>query len=90
MKSEVYSWRLSPELKKDLEAEARKQSLPISKLLDRISQDWLAQHRRVAGGEEEIRRRAERAIGAIAGDNPGRSRHAGEMIRRSLARQYGR
>ncbi len=41
MKTEVYSWRLSGELKSDLEREARLRKLPVSSVLDLAVRDWL-------------------------------------------------
>jgi len=40
-KSEVFSWRLSPELKSALEHRARMEGRSVSGLLDRVVQDWL-------------------------------------------------
>jgi hypothetical protein len=40
----VYNWRLSPELKRDLKQEARKDGVPLSVLLERVVRDALARH----------------------------------------------
>ena len=45
MKSEVYSWRLSPAMKSALEEAALKEHATVSMLLERIVADWLAAHR---------------------------------------------
>jgi hypothetical protein len=40
-KSEVYSWRLSPTLKSELEAAARTEGTTVSALLERLARRWL-------------------------------------------------
>jgi hypothetical protein len=91
MKSEVYSWRLSGALKKDLESRARNEKISLSALLDRVARDWLAQQH-AADDEEQarIRARADQCIGAIAGGNPRRSAMVGELMRESLTREWQR
>ena len=37
MKTEVYSWRLSPDLKDDLEEAARRERVSVSRLLERMT-----------------------------------------------------
>src|ERR1035441_6366169 len=41
MRTEVYSWRLSGELKSDLEREARLRKVPVSAVLETAVRDWL-------------------------------------------------
>src|SRR6266852_5883366 len=41
MRTEVYSWRLSGELKSDLEREARLRKVPVSSVLETAVRDWL-------------------------------------------------
>lgn len=62
-KSEVYSWRLTPELKAELEAAARAEKVSISDLLERMVQEWLGIHKsdQASGGrgsENDPRRKA--------------------------------
>ena len=54
-KSEVYSWRLSPALKAELEAAARAEKIPLSALLERLALDWLKDRGR-SDDEAEKRR----------------------------------
>ena len=93
MKGEVYSWRLSRELKDDLEQAARKDGVSLSRLLERIARDWL-QHRSAAADDEaeqeRIRARAMRFVGSIQGGDPDRAAKAREQVREVLARKYGR
>ena len=44
MKTEVYSWRVSADLKTDLEREARRRNISLSAALDLAAQEWLAKH----------------------------------------------
>jgi hypothetical protein len=93
-KTEVYSWRLSPRLKADLEEAARAEQKSLAELLDRIARDWL-EGLEVQGEDDDERQRrvrlaASRAIGAIAGGNPDRAAHASAEIRSRLARRHAR
>jgi hypothetical protein len=54
-KSEVYSWRLSSRLKRQLEEAARDEKTSVSAVLDRIARDWL-KGRRTDRDDEEQRR----------------------------------
>ena len=63
-KSEVYSWRLSPALKAELEAAARAETVSLSVVLERLTRDWLRQ-RKEQGRKEQERLRA--ALMACAG-----------------------
>ncbi len=92
MKTEVYSWRLSAERKCELEAEARSEGTTVSDLLDRVTGEWLAQHRngRVDDKAEQngIRNRAMAAIGSIRGGFPTRSARTSELIREIVGRKH--
>lgn len=93
MRSEVYSWRLSRELKEDLEHAARREGVSLSRLLERIARDWLQQRSGAADDEaeqERIRARAMRFVGSIQGGDPDRAAKARERVREVLARKYGR
>lgn len=91
-KSEVYSWRMEPELKMALEEEARKDGVSLSVLLDQIAEEWLME--RVEGGDayddsqEAIRKRALAACGTYRSGDPyfsqDVSRKVGEMLRAEL------
>ena len=93
MKSEVYSWRLSPGLKADLERAARARKVRLSAVLDMAVRDWLAKNAQDIAGDEEQQRLhalAERYFGVIRGKDPRRSERVSELIRKSLRRKYGR
>jgi hypothetical protein len=92
MKSEVYSWRLSPELKMDLEREAREQKIALSALLERMAQDWLMR-RRAADEKEQarIRTRVEKVIGKLSiGCGPYTNETVAKTIYENLAKKHGR
>ncbi len=94
MKSEVYSWRLAPDLKDALEAAARRERISVSRLLERIAREWLKT--RAAGAEddeaEQARLRAAAApyIGSIRGGDPEQSEKVRERMIEKLARKYPR
>jgi hypothetical protein len=94
MKSEVYSWRLSPDLKEDLEEAARRERISVSRLLERIAREWLKTRASAAeddeAEQERIRARAMRFVGSIQGGDPDRAANARERVREVLARKYGR
>jgi hypothetical protein len=94
MKTEVYSWRLSPRLKSELEEAARAEKKSVAELLEQIAQDWRQRFRSPEESEEERQRRLHEAamkfVGSIEGDNPGRAENASALVREKLARRYGR
>jgi hypothetical protein len=93
MRNEVYSWRLSSELKSDLEREARARKLKVSSILDMAVRDWLKNSRLDTGSDEEQRRlhaAAASSLGVLAGGNPRRSQTARVAIRSRLARRCAR
>jgi hypothetical protein len=63
MKTEVYSWRLSSEVKSDLEREARQRKLPVSSVLDLAVREWLKKNDVDAGDQEAQRRLPSAASG---------------------------
>jgi hypothetical protein len=93
-KTEVYSWRLSPRLKSELEEAARAERKSVAELLEQIAQDWLERARGGTGDEDErqqgLRRAAMSFVGSIEGGNPNRAENARAELRSRLARQHGR
>jgi hypothetical protein len=94
MKSEVYSWRLSPDLKDALEQAARRERVSVSRLLERIAREWLKARASAAeddeAEQERLRAVAMQFAGTIRGGDPDRAAEAGQRVRESLARKYGR
>ena len=93
MKTEIYSWRVSPELKSGLEREARRRKLSLSAVLDLAANEWLNKSDSGSESAEEQRRlhaSAARVIGSLAGSDPTRSQTARHSIRERLRRQNDR
>ena len=90
-KTEVYSWRLDPDLKQRLEVAARDEKTSIGGLLDRIARDWLGRQRPDEDDEAAQRRlRAEAAkwIGSIRGSDPTRAERAKEIVRKRIRAKH--
>ena len=93
MKTQVYSWRLSSELKSDLERAARARGVSVSALLDIAVREWLGQSASGRDDEEEQRRlhaAAARCFGAFASGDPHASANTGQKVREKLRQRYGR
>jgi hypothetical protein len=91
-KTEVYSWRVDPDLKQRLEQAAQAEKTSIGSLLDRIARAWLVDHRLEEDDEameQRIRAEAAKWIGSIRGSDPTRSVRAKEVVReRVRARRW--
>ena len=91
-KSEVYSWRVLPEIKTALEWEARRQRTTVAALLDRMAEEWLAARRVSSGGDDghqaALHAVAARSFGSIAGGNPRRSERVHIAVRRRLLKHH--
>jgi hypothetical protein len=94
MKTEVYSWRLSSDLKDDLEEAARRERISVSRLLERIAREWLKTRASAAEDDEAEQERlkaiAMQYVGTIRGGDPDRSAEVSKRVREILARKYGR
>jgi hypothetical protein len=93
MRTEVYSWRLSDDLKSDLERESRLRQVPISSVLEAAVRDWLGK-RDADASEDETQRRLHAAaascLGVLASGNPRRAETARADLRKRLGRRYAR
>ena len=94
MKNEVYSWRVSSDLKTGLERDARRRKISVSAVLDLAARDWLKQSAAAIGEDGEEQHRLHEAgmkcVGVIAGGNPRRAETAREAVRERLKRRYAR
>jgi hypothetical protein len=95
MKSEVYSWRLSPALKNVLAETARQEHATISTLLERIVAEWLTTRRAKNGTEDEVEQQrlhaaAARTFGTIHGGNQYRSEQVRQAVRSKLGARRAR
>lgn len=93
MKAEVYSWRLSGELKSNLERQARLRGVSVSSILDAAVREWLEKNNGDMGTDEAQRMlhaAAARCFGTFAGGDSKRAEKAGTNVRRRLRRRYAR
>jgi len=93
MKTEVYSWRVSSDVKTSLEREARRRKISMSAALDSAAREWLLKSGVSNEGNEEQRRLQEAAsrwLGTLASGNARRSETAAQNVRDRLRRRYGR
>ncbi len=93
MKTEVYSWRVSSEIKTGLEREARRRKISVSAALDLAAREWLHKSGMDQEGDEAQRRLhkvASKWLGALASGNAQRSETASQSVRRRLRQRYGR
>src|SRR2546426_822980 len=88
-KTDVYSWRISSELKQRLEREARREGASLAGLLDRMAQEWI--QTRARGADEAVQARlhhdVQKFLGAISGRDPGRAELARSAVRERLRRR---
>ena len=93
MKSEVYSWRVSTDLKTGLEREARRRKISVSAVLDLAARDWLNKGGAEIDGDEEqprLHKAALKCFGTLASGDAHRSENARQTVRERLRRHYGR
>jgi hypothetical protein len=89
----VYSWRVSGELKADLEREARARKSPVSSILDVAAREWLKNARTNTGADGEqdrLHAAAASCLGAFAGRTPRRAELARDAVRTRLAKRHAR
>jgi len=92
-KSEVYSWRLSTNLKAALEEAARAEGISVSELLDNVVSRWMREHASSDSDEDAQRRLhtvAAASFGSIRGGNPMRSTKARDHVRKRLQERHRR
>jgi hypothetical protein len=82
-KTEVYSWRVSPELKMRLEAAARTKGISVAAALEQAVRTWLESDPGLIADEQEQERLQARArgfIGAFSSDE----HYSKEALRRKI------
>jgi len=93
MKTEVYSWRVSTELKTGLERAARRRKTSLSAVLDLAAQEWLTKSGAANEDGAEQRRlyqAASQCLGAFASGDARRSESVRQAVRRRLRQRYDR
>ena len=89
MKKEVYSWRLSSELKSDLERESRLRQTPVSVVLEEAVRTWLDRppDSTDAMEQQKLHEAAALSVGIIAGKNRTRSVNVSKFVRERIRRR---
>jgi hypothetical protein len=90
MKTDVYTWRLSRELKADLEREARLRDQPVSSLLDLAVREWLERTAREPADDDvqaKLHTSVEASFGVISSGPPDRSENVRKYVRKRLRRR---
>jgi hypothetical protein len=93
MRTEVYSWRLSRELKTEVERAARSRGEPVSSVLETAVREWLKNSSSNASDDEEHRRlhaEAESCFGRFARGKRHHSQNVRSEVRSRLEKRHGR
>ena len=91
MKTEVYSWRLDPDLKSALEHTARCRGSSMAQLLEEIVGSWLEREAETEGdGEVQSRLHAEArtTFGTLERGDHLLAEEAGRRVRRKLSERH--
>jgi len=93
MRTEVYSWRLSEDLKSEVERAARARQEPFSATLERAVRDWLkksAPEEDEEAKQQRLHAEAESYFGILSGKRRDRSEQVRALVRARLGRRYAR
>ena len=92
MKTEVYSWRLSAQLKTDLEEQARHEGKSLSALLQELASEGLLARRNGNGSDDAeqaaLRKRVMATVGTIRSGDPTLATRAREVVRERILRKH--
>ena len=92
--TDVYSWRVSSDLKSALEQQARREGKSVARVLDHVMRQWLQAAgtgaRDDQSRQQRLHQEAAKFFGAIGGDNPRRSEQVRELMRKGLKQRHGR
>lgn len=90
-KSEVYSWRVTPDLKSALEQAARDADTSIGGLLEQIAREWLKGRSDDEGEEQHRLHEAARSwIGAVRTGQSDLSEQAGAVAGAIIRKKHAR
>jgi hypothetical protein len=93
MKTEVYSWRVSTEIKAALQRAARRRKMSLAGVLDLAAREWLSKTDQQPDDEEEQKRLhkiAAQSFGSIKDADPHSSVNVSKEMRRAMQQRYGR
>ena len=89
----MYSWRVTKDLKLELEREARLRDVTVSSILDAAVRDYLDQSAADNSWpevQEKLHASAAKTIGVMAGTDRQRSTKVRGLVRERLRQRYGR
>lgn len=93
-KTEVYSWRLSPDRKAALEDAARRLETSVAQILDEVTARWLDEAGRLGADEEQRQRQLHASamdhLGTLRGGRPDRAESARREVRAVLSGKHRR
>lgn len=93
-RSEVYSWRVSSEIKSALEHAARAKDLSVGRLLEQIVVNWLTKKSAEELGDEKLQRRIHmesmKYVGSIRGGDPLRAQEASRRSKGIIKKKHAR
>jgi hypothetical protein len=84
MKTEVYRWRVSTDLKTRLEREACRRNMFLADVLDLAAREWLAK-----GEQIRLQNAVFTCFGAFEGGDPHRSENVRQGVSERLRKRYG-
>ncbi len=91
MKTEIYSWRLDPELESSLEHAARSRGRSVAALLDEMVRSWLDREPS-AEDDEALQRRlhaeARKSFGTLDHGDERLAEESGVRVRRKLRERH--
>ncbi len=92
-KTEIYSWRLDPEIKMGLEQQARRHGISLARFLDRTARQVIEDGRRDSrDGAEQARLHviAAKYAGVFAGSDRFASEQVSEVVRNYITKRNAR
>ena len=93
MGTEVYSWRVSTELKSDLEREATLRKTSVAGVLNLAVREWLKKSASSVDEDAQqlaLHESASKCLGTVAGRDPQRAANASRLVREQLRRRHAR
>jgi hypothetical protein len=93
-KTETISWRINPDIRMALEAEARLRGVTLAKMLNRIAKQWLTTRKQRNSDDEAEQSRLHAAAmkwaGSISGGDPHRSEKVRQTVRKRIRSRNAR
>ena len=93
MKTEVYSWRVSRDLKENLEQAARSRKKPVASILDEAARQWLEKNSPCCTDDavqQQMRDALMKCVGTFADGNRYGSENVSRSVKEILRRKHDR